>query len=168
MPERAATSGIVPPAGAEILIEDAAPADAAAILALQRLCYQSEARRYGDRTIPPLTQTLPELRAEFATSVILAARLGERIIGSVRAREEGGCVSIGRLIVHPEYQRRGLGTALMAAIEWRFAPPACFELFTGHRSDGNLQFYRRLGYVEHRREAVSDRLCLVYLRKRVA
>jgi GNAT superfamily N-acetyltransferase len=168
MPDRAATSDIVPPVGSEILIEDAVPADAAAILALQRLCYQTEARRYRDWSIPPLTETLPELRAELATSVVLAARLGERVIGSVRAREEGDCVSIGRLIVHPEFQRRGLGTALMAAIEWRFGPPACFELFTGHRSDGNLQFYRRLGYVEHRREPVSDALCLVYLRKRVA
>jgi GNAT superfamily N-acetyltransferase len=168
MPERAATSDIVPPVGQEILIEDAAPADAAAILALQRLCYQSEARRYGDWTIPPLTQTLPELRAEFATSVILAARLGERVIGSVRGHEDGDCVSVGRLIVHPEFQRRGLGTALMAAVEWRFAPPACVELFTGHRSDGNLQFYRRLGYVEHRRESVSERLRLIYLRKHVA
>lgn len=36
--------------------------DAAAILALQKLAYQSEARLYDDYSLPPLTQTLPEMQ----------------------------------------------------------------------------------------------------------
>ena len=39
-------------------ITQATAEDAAAILALQRLAYQSEAEVYGDFSIPPLTQTL--------------------------------------------------------------------------------------------------------------
>ena len=39
--------------------------DAAEILELQKLAYQSEAVIYEDWFIPPLTQTLDEIREEF-------------------------------------------------------------------------------------------------------
>ena len=153
--------------GLTVRIDESDTADAAAILDLQRRCFRDEAARYDDWSSPPLTQTLPELIADFATHCILAARAGDRLVASVRARDEAGIVAIGRLVVAPEFRRHGLGSALMAAIEDRFPPPVCFELFTGHRSDGNLRLYRQLGYVEHGRKAVSERLQLVYLRKHV-
>jgi hypothetical protein len=51
----------------EIPIIKASLEDAAQILALQKVAYQSEAALYNDWTIPPLTQTLPQLEAEFDT-----------------------------------------------------------------------------------------------------
>jgi hypothetical protein len=39
--------------------------DAEAILALQRLAYQSEAVIYDDFTLPPLTESLEDLKARF-------------------------------------------------------------------------------------------------------
>ncbi len=48
--------------------------DAPAILDLQKLAYHSEAILYRDWSIPPLTQTLAELRAEFTDWKILKAR----------------------------------------------------------------------------------------------
>ncbi|HEX5498284.1 MAG TPA: GNAT family N-acetyltransferase, partial [Thermomicrobiales bacterium] len=71
------------------------------------------------------------------------------------------------LVVDSDMRRRGIGSALMAAIERCFPAPVCFELFTGDRSAGNLRLYQRLGYVEHHRVAASDCVQLVYLRKRV-
>jgi ribosomal protein S18 acetylase RimI-like enzyme len=149
-----------------LVIQPAGIADAKAILALQKIAYRSEAELYGNPGIPPMTQTLPELRAQFENHVILKAstRRG-RIVGSVRARFAGGTCFIGRLLVHPQFQRRGLGTALMAAIESRVPEAERFELFTGHRSAGNLRLYRRLGYRELRRERVDATLELVYLEK---
>ena len=41
----------------------------AAILALQKLAYESEARLYDDWKLPPLTQTLDSLQAEFASTL---------------------------------------------------------------------------------------------------
>jgi hypothetical protein len=73
------------PATRPLEIMSADPADAGDILALQRLAYQSEARLYGDWDIPPLTQTLAELRAEFATLLVLKAvpgTSGSGIVGS--------------------------------------------------------------------------------------
>ncbi len=149
----------------------AVPADAPAILALQRLAYQAEALRYNDWSLPPLTQPLEALLAEFKRLVVLKAipadeaGPGAPIVGSVRAGVSHGVCQIGRLIVHPEHQRQGLGTALLAAIEARFPKAEKYALFTGARSEGNIKLYERHGYRVERRQEISPDLTLVFLDK---
>lgn len=152
-------------AAGHVTIEEAQRADAQEILDLQKQAYQSEAAIYNDYTLPPLTQTLPELEAEFDDHIFLKALLSGVLVGSVRARSEGGICYIGRLIVHPHHQGQGIGTQLMRAIEHRFASTARYELFTGHRSERNLALYDKLGYVEVKREDLAEGLTLVYLQK---
>ncbi len=150
----------------DLTIEPATVDDAEQILELQRLCYRAEAERYDDRTLPPLTETLSDLLSAYATHAILVARLGAEIVGSVRGHLVGDTCHVGRLMVHPRLQRRGLGTRLMRALEERFAGCARFALFTGHLSEGNLRLYERLGYISLREEPISPRIRLVYLEKR--
>ena len=150
----------------DISIVQASPEDAAEILALQKVAYQSEAMLNDDWTIPPLTQTLSEIEAEFATKVFLKAVLGERIIGSVRASLDSGTCLIGRLIVHPDYQGKRIGTLLMEQIETVFSHIKRFELFTGAKSADNIRLYQRLGYREYREEDLSSKVRLVFMEKR--
>ena len=139
--------------------------DAEELLALQKLCFQNEAALYKDNNIPPLTQTLADLQQEFASSHVLRIVLDGKIIGSVRAKLAADTCHIGRLIVHPNYQGRGLGTRLMSAIEREFGAAKRFEIFTGTRSLTNLNLYAHLGYGEVRRVTVSAHLELVFLQK---
>ncbi len=81
--------------------------DAAEILALQRLAYESEARLYNDWSIPPLAQTLESLIADIKVATVLKAVEGPSIIGSVRASLAGDVCLIGRLMVDPARQGRG-------------------------------------------------------------
>jgi GNAT superfamily N-acetyltransferase len=148
-----------------VRIEKAAVADATAILALQKLAYESEARLYDDWSLPPLIQTLPGLLEELATSMCLKAMEGDRLVGSVRARESDGVCQIGRLIVDPQFQGRGVGTMLMRHIESAFPGVRAFELFTGSRSEGNLRLYERLGYRRTREKVLSPAVTLVFLEK---
>jgi ribosomal protein S18 acetylase RimI-like enzyme len=150
-----------------MIIEPATVADAADILALQKLAYLSEAELYNDFTIPPLTQTLDEITAEFGRRMFLKAAEGETIIGSVQGLQVGGTCYVGRLMVHPERQGEGIGTRLMAAIEAAFADIERFELFTGHKSVANIRLYERLGYLVFRTEAVAPALSLVFMEKRL-
>ena len=146
-------------------IEPATIDDAEAILELQKLAYQSEARLYDDRSIPPLTQTLDDLHAEFSRARFLKATLEGVIVGSVRATENEGVCSIGRLIVHPEHQGLGIGTRLMKAIEAMFPEAKKFELFTGSKSEGNIRLYSRLGYSISRTQQLSAKVLLVFMEK---
>lgn len=135
------------------------------ILSLQRLAYRSEAELYHDFSIPPLTETLAQMQAEFGRSVFLKAIRDGRIVGSVRARLEGRTCFVGRLIVRPDCQRRGIATELMHEIERYFAKVNRFELFTGCRSEGNLRLYERLGYRRFKEEQPSQGPPLVFLEK---
>lgn len=149
----------------EAIISHADITDAAAILELQKLAYESEARLYGDWRIPPLTQTLDDIRGEFDAKTFLKATVGSLLVGSVRASYKEGTCEIGRLIVHPEYQRQSIGTRLMRAIEAIFHQVKRFELFTGDRSAGNIRLYERLGYRVVRSERLSATVTLVFMEK---
>jgi len=91
--------------------------DAEAILNLQKLAYLSEAEIYNNKSIPPHTQTFEEITTEFDTQIFLKATLEGKIVGSVRAYMAEGVCHIGRLVVHPDVQNKGVGTRLMNEIE---------------------------------------------------
>lgn len=148
-----------------MVIEKAEIKDLEEILILQKFAYQSEAELCNDYSIPPLTQTLESVEEEYRRMIILKAVEEGKIIGSVRAFEENGVCYIGKLIVHPARQNRGIGKMLMQHIEDCF--PACkkFSLFTGKRSLKNLSFYGKLGYRSVKEEQVNEKLTLVYLDK---
>jgi ribosomal protein S18 acetylase RimI-like enzyme len=150
---------------ADPAIVEASSEDADEILALQKLAYQSEAELYEDWTIPPLTQTLSQIEAEFDTQVFLKAVHADRIVGSVRASLDSGTCLIGRLIVAPDYQGKGIGTRLMRSAERAFSHAARFELFTGSKSSANIRLYQKLGYRVFREQDLSPQIRLVFMEK---
>ncbi len=146
-------------------IEKANVEDSVAILAVQKLAFGSEARLYGGFQIPPLTETVEELKAKFATNLILKAVVDGRIVGSIRALTQDGTCRIGRVAVHPDFQKRGIATKLIREIE-RLAPPCeRFELYTGEKSFNTIRLYERLGYKKFKVEAPADNAKLVFLEK---
>ncbi|MFE0460606.1 GNAT family N-acetyltransferase [Kitasatospora sp. NPDC058965] len=157
--------------GMSVIISDATEQDTEQILKLQYLGYQSEAELYGDWSIEPLTQTLDSLREELADHQVLVARLGDEVVGTVRGRvDEDGVARITRLVVHPRMQGHGLGGRLLRAVEERLAaeqPVRAFQLFTGHRSLGNLRLYARQGYRQIGVAPAGGNLSFVTLEKPV-
>ena len=139
--------------------------DAETILALQRLAYQSEAAIYDDFTIPPLTETLEDIKDRFLDRRFLKAIEDGQIVGSVRAYQDEATCHVERFVVHPDYQRRGIGTALLNMIETCFPAARRFELFTGHKSESNIRLYERVGYRAVRQERVNEKVTLVVMEK---
>jgi hypothetical protein len=68
-----------------IEIKRASLEDAEIILHLRMHAYLSEAEIYNDYSIPPLIQTLKEIKQEFSQQVFLIALEEGEIVGSVRA-----------------------------------------------------------------------------------
>lgn len=150
-----------------VVIEPAVPDDAGEILTVQRAAYVSEAQLYGDPFISPLVESQEQMRKVLSgDAVTLKALLGGRIVGAVRAQFSEHTCLIGRLVVAPDVQGRGVGARLMRELERRVAgrADACV-LFTGHLSEGNLRLYRSLGYTETHRERVAAHLTFVHMRK---
>jgi ribosomal protein S18 acetylase RimI-like enzyme len=147
-------------------IERAEKRDLKNILSLQKIAYLSEAKIYNDYTIPPLVQTLNEIKEEFENHVFIKAVAENKIIGSVRAQMiNSKTCYIGRLIVHPDFQNQGIGTQLMEKIEEIFNECEKFELLTGHRSEKNRHIYEKRGYGVFKTEELTENLNLVYLEK---
>ncbi|MBW4604282.1 MAG: GNAT family N-acetyltransferase [Calothrix sp. FI2-JRJ7] len=139
--------------------------DAPAILELQKLAYQSEAKLYNDFNIPPLIQTMEELKVDFTSKAFLKAQVESFLIGSVRGYQAGNTCYIERLIVHPNYQGQGIGTALMESFESCFSQVQRFELFTGTKSNRNIHLYERLGYKIFKNEEINKNLSFVFMEK---
>jgi ribosomal protein S18 acetylase RimI-like enzyme len=139
--------------------------DAQEILALQKLAYQSEAAIYNDYTIAPLRQSLEGMAADLKTQTVLKEMIDGGIFGSVRGDIKEGTGYTGRLIVHPDFQNRGIGTRLLKAIEEHLNQAKRYELFTGHKSERNLRLYQKLGYRSFRTETINEGLTQVYLEK---
>lgn len=129
-------------------------ADAGELLTLQRAAFVTEAQAHDDAYLPSLRQTLHELVAELRDPACFAwgTRRSGRLIASVRVLVLGGVAEVGRLVVAPDQQRRGLGRLLMVAAEERLPPEVTtLRLFTGEHSTGPLALYTSLGYHEVRR-----------------
>lgn len=127
----------------------AEPDDLEAILALQKRAFHSEAVFYGDFDMPPMVQTLHQIREEASRRTVLKLVEGGDILGSARGHydPETRTGFLGRLVVEPGRQGQGLGTRLVRAMEALFPQAARWEIFTGAQSEANIRLYRKLGYV---------------------
>ncbi|MFC5186318.1 GNAT family N-acetyltransferase [Actinomadura harenae] len=151
----------------EVRIGRAEPGDAGEILTVQRAAYVGEAQLYGDPFIPPLVESVEQVRKALADGgTVFKAALDGRIIGVVRARFSDRTCLVGRLAVAPDQQGRGVERLLLDTLEADVAGRATScVLFTGHLSEANLKLYRGLGYSETHRERVAAHLTFVHMRK---
>lgn len=141
-------------------------ADAGEVLTLQRAAFVSEALIYGSAEMPPLTQTLEEVRAELADCVGWVARAGGRLVGAIRGQQADDVLLIGRIAIAPDMQGEGIGRMLLEHAEQQ-SGASWAELFTGSLSEANLRLYERCGYVESERVPQDDGTEQVFLRKRI-
>ncbi|KYH43347.1 tRNA (guanosine(37)-N1)-methyltransferase TrmD [Branchiibius sp. NY16-3462-2] len=142
LPEAAAT------AAGDLQIRLATPADVGELLTLTHACWLSEGIANQTLDIPAqheTTQSLTQSLAQWSTYV--ARSTDGRLVGSVRGKQQGSEWHVGRLMVAPDLQGRGMGRALLDHIQ-AVVPSGCeaMVLFTGARSERNLRMYRRAGF----------------------
>ena len=117
-----------------------------------------EYRIYNEAEILPLYESVgwtaytdnPEtLRKGFENSMrILAAYEGDQLLGIIRAVGDGyTVVFIQDILVFPEHQRKGIGSALMRAILDRYSHVRQIELATDN-TPKTIAFYKSMGFCE--------------------
>jgi tRNA (guanine37-N1)-methyltransferase len=127
----------------------ATAADAPEIVTLGLAAWAGEFAQAG-RLFGPGHDTVADLVAGLAQWRTWVVRAGGRLVASVRGRvdpEHPTTWQIGRLMVAPDLQGRGLGRALLAFAEGQ-APSgtAAYWLNTAATSERNLRTYRKAGY----------------------
>jgi ribosomal protein S18 acetylase RimI-like enzyme len=157
--------GAVPIEGA--VTQRASPLDAPELLVLQRCCWVDEAIANGTLDIPALRETLEDVSAWLDEWTTWCVRAAGRLVGAVRARQEGSSWEIGRLMVAPDFAGRGLGGWLLRLAETH--APADVEfitLYTGAQSTRNIAMYERAGFRRTLEPAPAGVVRLVKFRQR--
>ena len=139
--------------------------DAPALLAMQRIAFEPEARACQEWEIPPLLETVATLRDHIRTATVLKAIDGDSLLGAIRGIVSGDTCLIRVLVVAPEAQGRGLGARLLQAIEDAHPRIARFELTTNMIMVGNVRFYLRHGYEVVVQVQHSEKIRLAFMRK---
>ena len=112
--------------------------------------------QYSEAEILPLYESVgwvfyckhPEvLRKAYANSLCtLAAYEDEKLVGLIRSVGDGHTILfIQDLLVYPEYQRRGIGTALVNALLDRYPHVYQIELATDN-TEKTVAFYKSFGF----------------------
>jgi tRNA (guanine37-N1)-methyltransferase len=125
----------------------ATPGDAGEILTLQRACWVQEAVANDSLAIPALHESLADVEESLRVWDNYVVRVAGRLVGAVRGRLDGEAWDIGRLMVAPDLQGRGLGRVLLEHIQ-AVAPAAAtsYVLFTGVASAENQRMYKKAGF----------------------
>lgn len=89
------------------------------------------------------------LRKGFENSTLtLAAYDGEQLMGIIRAVGDGyTIVFVQDILVFPEHQRKGVGSALLQAVLDKYGHVRQIELATDN-SEKTVAFYRSMGFQE--------------------
>jgi GNAT superfamily N-acetyltransferase len=137
---------------------------AATLLEVQRAAYRLEAELIGFADIPPLHETLDELRAsaEIFYGYWIGAALGGAISYQLSADHT---LDIHRLVVNPAYLRRGIGRALVQALPTLEPTALCLIVATGALNTPARRLYEQAGFVLVREWEAQAGLCLVAYRK---
>ncbi|GAA3454692.1 hypothetical protein GCM10018962_65250 [Dactylosporangium matsuzakiense] len=123
------------------------PDDVGPVTVLQRCCWVDEAIVNETLAIPALHETLDDVRRWLGEWDTIGLWLDGRLLGMVRGRRIGDDWHLGRLAVVPDLRGQGVGRWLLQAGE-AAADPQCRRvvLFTGAKSQGNIELYRSAGY----------------------
>jgi tRNA (guanine37-N1)-methyltransferase len=151
-PDLAHPAAAVAVGGLDLEVRLATRADAGELFTLTRACWLQELWANPGVVIPALEESFEDAVRDLGEWTTFVARAGGRIVGSTRGRVTGdGTVwDVGRVMVAPDLQGRGLGRYLLRMIE--DAAPGevtSYELYTGARSVDNILMYKKAGYRLH-------------------
>ncbi|MGD9997938.1 MAG: GNAT family N-acetyltransferase [Ilumatobacteraceae bacterium] len=126
---------------------------------VQLAAYRVEADLIGFDGIPPLHETLDELRAEPLSW--RGIRAEGSVVAALAATFDGDACDVDRLIVDPAHHRRGLGRRLMESVLHH----AVVTVSTGEANTPAVALYESLGFARVGRREIGPDVWTVQFRR---
>lgn len=111
---------------------------------LQRAAYLVEAKLIHFYDIPPLKETIAELTE--CDEIFLGYFEKNELAGALSYTIDGHELSICRMIVHPNYFRKGIAQKLLHAVEKRNGDISIFKVATGKENLPARALYLKNGF----------------------
>ena len=150
--------------GAAADIRPAMPEDAAALVAIAEAAYQPYIAEMGRKPAPMVA----DFDAHIAKDICLVLWLAGKIAGYAIILDRADGYWLENIAVHPEHHKKGLGTALIEAVEAFIRPRADhYQLYTNIVMQSNARWYLSLGF-KQTKEAIEDGFHRLYLKKNLS
>jgi ribosomal protein S18 acetylase RimI-like enzyme len=144
------------------LINQKDKAIAEQILMVQQVAYLQESILIDYPNLPPLLETLVDIQGSSET--FTAYHVDEKIAGVLSYVIENDTLTIARLIVHPDFSRRGIGQALLKEV-LQHPTVKHFVVGTAAKNLPAIHLYEKYEFVITEKQTLPDGLELVHLEK---
>lgn len=127
------------------------------LLALQKSAYAIEAKLVGFPNLPPLHETVEELQT--SGEIFYGYFVDGELAGAISYKIEGKTLDIHRMMVHPNFFRRGIARQLLELV---LALPEIERaiVMTGAANQPAKKLYETFGFVEITQEMVVEGLMI--------
>lgn len=125
---------------------------------LQRESYSVEAEMIGYADIPPLKETLEDLKQ--CPEEFTGYYLEERLVGAISTMTDTVQVEICRMMVHPEFFRRGIASNLLQQVLQSVHSSQVCKVATGVGNTPAFRLYRKFGFQPTVEREVAPGVCI--------
>jgi ribosomal protein S18 acetylase RimI-like enzyme len=132
------------------------------ILVVQQAAYRQESLLIDYPNLPPLEETLEDIRDSRET--FLAYYTENKLTGVLSYDIENETLTITRLVVHPDFARRGIGQSLLKEV-LRHPAVKHFVVGTAEKNIPAIKLYKKHGFTITQKQTLPDGLVLVRLEK---
>lgn len=140
---------------------------AAEVLQLQRASYKIEAEYIGTDEIPPLKETFAQLQS--CGETFIGCYLHGRLAGAVSYKREQETIDIHRVMIHPDFFRRGIAASLITYIEKTVETEATdIIVSTGAANLPAVRLYEKLGFERKEDLIVGNGLRVASFKKEIS
>ncbi len=139
-------------------------ATAQQVLALQKASYAIEAELIGFANLPPLFETAEDLQSSGET--FYGYFVDEQLAGAIAYKIEESLLDIHRMMVHPDFFRRGIARQLLELV---LAIPDIQRVIvmTGAANEPAKRLYITFGFQEIAQEKVIEGLLISRFEKHI-
>ncbi|WP_426451483.1 GNAT family N-acetyltransferase [Paenibacillus sp. S-38] len=133
------------------------------LLELQQTAYRLEAELMGMQEAPPLLDSPSTLKDSGES--FFGYYEGDRLVGAGACKQCRKEFFICRMMVHPDFFRRGIASRLLQHME-SFAPPGMpIRVATGTKNEPAVKLYEKHGYVPDKVHVVAPGVTLTQFQK---